>query len=55
MFQIAMLLKQLKMMYNKEFKMNFTGLEKLVALVLVGVALLTIVLTLAPYDYLHAV
>ena len=35
--------------------MNFTGLEKLVALVLVGFAVLTIALTLAPYEYLHAV
>lgn len=35
--------------------MKFTGLEKFVALVLVGVALLTIALTLAPYEYLHAV
>lgn len=35
--------------------MKFTGLEKFVALVLVGVALLTIVLTITPYEYLHAV
>lgn len=35
--------------------MKFTGLEKFVALVLVGIAALTIVLTLAPYEYLHAV
>lgn len=42
-------------MHNEELNMKFTGLEKLVALVLVGVALLTIILTLAPYEYLHAV
>lgn len=35
--------------------MKFTGLEKFVAIVLVGIALLTIVLTLSPYQYLHAV
>ncbi len=35
--------------------MKFTGLEKFVALVLVALALLTIVLTLLPYEYLHAV
>ncbi len=35
--------------------MKFTGLEKFVALVLVGFGLLTIVLTLMPYEFLHAV
>ncbi len=35
--------------------MNFTGLEKFVAIVLVGLAILTIALTLLPYEYLHAV
>ncbi len=35
--------------------MKFTGLEKFVACVLVGLGLLTIVLTLIPYEYLHAV
>ncbi len=34
--------------------MKFTGLEKFVAIVLVCAALLTIVLTLSPYQYLHA-
>lgn len=35
--------------------MKFTGLEKLVAIVLVGLAVLTIVLAVGPYDFLHAV
>lgn len=35
--------------------MKFTGLEKLVACVVTGMAILTIVLTLSPYEYLHAV
>lgn len=35
--------------------MKFTGLEKFTALVLVGIAILIIILTLAPYEYLHAV
>ncbi|EMZ38221.1 hypothetical protein C826_01734 [Helicobacter bilis WiWa] len=35
--------------------MKFTGLEKFVALVLVGFGLLTIALTLMPYEFLHAV
>ncbi len=35
--------------------MKFTGLEKFVALVLVGFGLLTVMLTLTPYEFLHAI
>lgn len=35
--------------------MKFTGLEKFVAVVLVGLAILTIVLAVSPYNFLHAV
>lgn len=35
--------------------MKFTAFEKLVAWTIVGFAILTIVLTLSPYEYLHAV
>lgn len=35
--------------------MKLTAFEKLVAWTIVGLAILTIVLTLSPYQYLHAV
>lgn len=52
MLQIA---KHLRLLKNKEIVMKFTGFEKLVAWTIVGAAVLTIVLTLSPYEYLHAV